>query len=61
MKKAKMEMKTTMSRDKYKGADHSVDTNEESTGTISKKHFGHVMKTAKALHGSDPGFNQHKR
>lgn len=59
MKKT-MESKT-MSRDKYSEKNHSVDTNEESTGTISKKHFGHVTKTANALHKGDPGFGQHKR
>lgn len=43
------------------GGKMTVDTNEESTGTINKKHFGHVLSTAAKLHGSDPGFGQHKR
>ncbi len=37
----------------------SVDTNEESTGMISKKHFGHVLSTASALHSGDP-YKHHK-
>jgi hypothetical protein len=27
---------------------------DEAPGEINAKHFGHVKKTAKALHGSDP-------
>lgn len=35
-------------------------TNEESAGVISKKHFGHVLSTAKKLHGGDPYKASHK-
>jgi len=28
--------------------------NDESSMEIHKKHFGHVLKTAQALHGGDP-------
>lgn len=60
LKNAKaMEGPKTMSRGT--SANVSVDKNEESTGTISKKHFGHVSQVASALHKGDPGFGQHKR
>lgn len=35
------------------------DMNEEAPGVINKKHFGHVVKVANALHGSDP-YKHHK-
>ena len=45
----------------HSGSVVKIDTNEEAPGTINAKHFGHVLKTAKTLHGSDPGWGQHKR
>jgi hypothetical protein len=34
--------------------------NDESSMQIHEKHFGHVLKTASALHGKDPYKASHK-
>ena len=60
LKNAKSIESKTMSRDKYNEKNVSVDTNEESTGTISQKHYGHVTKTCNALCKGDP-FGQHRK
>jgi len=33
---------------------------DESAGEINSKHFGHVKKVARALHGGDPYTASHK-
>jgi hypothetical protein len=33
---------------------------DEAVGEINAKHFGHVKKTARALHGADPYKASHK-
>lgn len=51
MKKMKME-----TAPKARGGSQMMksDMNEEPVGVINKKHFGHVIKVANALHSSDP-------
>jgi hypothetical protein len=52
--------KKTMSRGGAAPSSKKLHTDKEPVGTINKKHFGHVLKTASALHGGDPYKAAHK-